>query len=101
MDLRNLRGARCGTQCILGSDASAFVIVKNTQASGGEKTFAARLSRGLDEPAAGLCGVMEEEIYVRYYVGHKGQFGHEFLEFEIQPNGKVRWYWWGKESAVQ
>ncbi|KDD73723.1 mago nashi protein [Helicosporidium sp. ATCC 50920] len=34
---------------------------------------------------------MEEEIYVRYYVGHKGQFGHEFLEFEIQPNGKLRY----------
>lgn len=23
----------------------------------------------------------------RYYVGHKGKFGHEFLEFEFSPNG--------------
>ncbi|KAH7815954.1 protein mago nashi [Monocercomonoides exilis] len=32
-----------------------------------------------------------EEFYLRYYVGHKGQFGHEFLEFEIRPNGKLRY----------
>ncbi len=25
-----------------------------------------------------------EEFYLRYYVGHKGKFGHEFLEFEFQ-----------------
>jgi len=29
--------------------------------------------------------------YVRYYVGHKGKFGHEFLEFEFQPNGQLRY----------
>jgi hypothetical protein len=23
----------------------------------------------------------------RYYVGHKGKFGHEFLEFEFRPDG--------------
>uniref|UniRef100_A0A2N9GJ70 Uncharacterized protein n=1 Tax=Fagus sylvatica TaxID=28930 RepID=A0A2N9GJ70_FAGSY len=28
-----------------------------------------------------------EEFYVRYYVGHKGKFGHEFLEFEFRSNG--------------
>eukprot|EP00128_Syssomonas_multiformis_P009609 Colp12_sorted_trinity150504_noHs@20396 len=33
----------------------------------------------------------EEEFYLRYYVGHKGKFGHEFLEFEIRPNGKLRY----------
>eukprot|EP00898_Chlorokybus_atmophyticus_P006698 jgi/Chlat1/7029/Chrsp56S06697 len=32
-----------------------------------------------------------EEFYVRYYVGHKGKFGHEFLEFEIRPDGKLRY----------
>ena len=31
------------------------------------------------------------EFYLRYYVGHKGKFGHEFLEFEFQPNGKLRY----------
>jgi len=32
-----------------------------------------------------------DEFYVRYYVGHKGKFGHEFLEFEIRPDGRLRY----------
>ncbi|KAJ3283312.1 Protein mago nashi 2 [Borealophlyctis nickersoniae] len=32
-----------------------------------------------------------EEFYVRYYVGHQGKFGHEFLEFEFRPDGKLRY----------
>lgn len=32
---------------------------------------------------------MASEFYVRYYVGHKGKFGHEFLEFEFRPDGKL------------
>uniref|UniRef100_A0A7S1FU66 Mago nashi protein n=1 Tax=Corethron hystrix TaxID=216773 RepID=A0A7S1FU66_9STRA len=31
-----------------------------------------------------------DEFYVRYYVGHKGRFGHEFMEFELL-NGKLRY----------
>nr|KYP31602.1 Protein mago nashi isogeny [Cajanus cajan] len=31
------------------------------------------------------------EFYLRYYVGHKGKFGHEFLEFEFRPGGKLRY----------
>ncbi|XBI38842.1 hypothetical protein VPH35_123755 [Triticum aestivum] len=31
------------------------------------------------------------EFYLRYYVGHKGKFGHEFLEFEFRPDGKLRY----------
>ena len=27
---------------------------------------------------------------MRYYVGHKGKFVHEFLEFEFRPDGKLR-----------
>eukprot|EP00981_Chlorochromonas_danica_P000121 scaffold37_cov172-Ochromonas_danica.AAC.10 len=30
-------------------------------------------------------------FYLRYYVGHKGKFGHEFMEFEITPDGKLRY----------
>jgi Mago nashi protein len=30
------------------------------------------------------------DFYCRYYVGHKGKFGHEFLEFEFSADGKVR-----------
>lgn len=32
-----------------------------------------------------------EDFYVRYYVGHKGRFGHEFLEFEFRPDGRCRY----------
>ncbi|KAG6786602.1 hypothetical protein POTOM_008208 [Populus tomentosa] len=31
------------------------------------------------------------EFYLRYYVGHRGKFGHEFLEFEFRPDGKLRY----------
>ncbi|KAG5561969.1 hypothetical protein RHGRI_004866 [Rhododendron griersonianum] len=31
------------------------------------------------------------EFYLRYYVGHKGKFGHEFLEFEFRPDGNHRY----------
>jgi len=34
---------------------------------------------------------MSQEFYLRYYVGHKGKFGHEFLEFEFRPDGKLRY----------
>ncbi|XP_058104066.1 protein mago nashi homolog [Magnolia sinica] len=30
-------------------------------------------------------------FYLRYYVGYKGKFGHEFLEFEFRPDGKLRY----------
>ncbi|CAD6224508.1 unnamed protein product [Miscanthus lutarioriparius] len=33
----------------------------------------------------------DNEFYLRYYVGHKGKFGHEFLEFEFRPDGKLRY----------
>ncbi|EGW12844.1 Killer cell lectin-like receptor 2 [Cricetulus griseus] len=29
---------------------------------------------------------MASDFYLRYYVGHKGKFGHEFLEFEFRPD---------------
>ncbi|EED93023.1 mago nashi-like protein [Thalassiosira pseudonana CCMP1335] len=32
-----------------------------------------------------------DEFYVRYYVGHRGEFGHEFMEFELSPSGKLRY----------
>ncbi|KRX03682.1 Mago nashi protein [Pseudocohnilembus persalinus] len=34
---------------------------------------------------------MEEEFYCRYYVGHKGAYGHEFLEFEFRSDGRLRY----------
>lgn len=34
---------------------------------------------------------MSEHFSFRYYVGHRGKFGHEFMEFEIRPNGTLRY----------
>jgi len=31
------------------------------------------------------------DFYLRYYIGHKGRFGHEFLEFEVRPDGMIRY----------
>jgi protein mago nashi len=33
----------------------------------------------------------DAEFYCRYYVGHKGKFGHEFLEFELTEEGQLRY----------
>lgn len=38
-----------------------------------------------------LCGKMGDDFYCRYYIGHKGKFGHEFMEFEITSDGKLRY----------
>ncbi|XP_003384458.1 PREDICTED: protein mago nashi homolog [Amphimedon queenslandica] len=34
---------------------------------------------------------MSSDFYLRYYTGHKGKFGHEFLEFEFRPDGRLRY----------
>ena len=34
---------------------------------------------------------MADQFYLRYYVGHTGKYGHEFLEFEFRPDGEVRY----------
>ncbi|XP_010358024.1 protein mago nashi homolog 2-like [Rhinopithecus roxellana] len=34
---------------------------------------------------------MPSDLYLHYYVEHKGKFGHEFLESEFQPDGKLRY----------
>ncbi|XP_067013933.1 protein mago nashi-like [Anabrus simplex] len=34
---------------------------------------------------------MSVDFYLRYYIGHRGRFGHEFLEFEFRPDGKFRY----------
>jgi protein mago nashi len=32
-----------------------------------------------------------DEFYLRYYVGHRGDYGHEFTEFELSPSGQLRY----------
>ncbi|XP_032994120.1 protein mago nashi homolog [Lacerta agilis] len=34
---------------------------------------------------------MASDFQLRYYVGHKGKFGHEFLEFKFRPDRKLRY----------
>ena len=41
--------------------------------------------------ATQMAEANDDEFYVRYYVGHKGKFGHEFLEFEFRPDGRLRY----------
>ncbi|KAL7985063.1 hypothetical protein Chor_003633 [Crotalus horridus] len=41
--------------------------------------------------SGGRSSIMASDFYLRYYVGHKGKFGHEFLEFEFRPDGKLRY----------
>ncbi|KAL8271300.1 hypothetical protein Esti_004739 [Eimeria stiedai] len=33
----------------------------------------------------------DDDFYLRYYTGHKGKFGHEFLEFEFLAGGRMRY----------
>ena len=45
------------------------------------------------DPAPPVAGVLMDtkgDFYCRYYVGHKGKFGHEFLEFEFTSSGLVQ-----------
>jgi len=32
-----------------------------------------------------------DDLYLRYYTGHTGKFGHEFLEFELRGDGRLRY----------
>ena len=37
------------------------------------------------------CIPMGDDFYCRYYTGHKGQFGHEYMEFELYADGRLRY----------
>ncbi|KAG8963693.1 hypothetical protein FRC03_002665 [Tulasnella sp. 419] len=37
-----------------------------------------------------MTSVENDPFYLRYYVGHSGKHGHEFLEFEY-ANGRLRY----------
>jgi hypothetical protein len=41
----------------------------------------------------------DNQFYLRYYVGHTGKYGHEFLEFEFRPDGEVRGCPWQLRAA--
>ncbi len=32
-----------------------------------------------------------DDFYCRYYTGHKGKFGHEYMEFEFLPSGLLKY----------
>lgn len=33
----------------------------------------------------------EDTLFLRYYVGHKGEFGHEYFEIECNEQGRIRY----------
>ena len=33
----------------------------------------------------------EKDFLVRYYIGHKGAYGHEYLDFEIDSTGRLKY----------
>ncbi|KAK9896571.1 mago nashi [Cystobasidium minutum MCA 4210] len=37
-----------------------------------------------------MAGTPKDDFYLRYYTGHQGRYGHEFLEFEY-ANGRLRY----------
>ena len=48
-------------------------------------------SRGGERSSSRRESSRREEFYLRYYVGHKGKFGHEFFEFEFRDDGRLRY----------
>ncbi|BFZ57660.1 Protein mago nashi [Savitreella phatthalungensis] len=42
-------------------------------------------------PEPNLNGHQRESFYLRYYSGHNGRFGHEFLEFDFLDDGTARY----------
>ena len=34
---------------------------------------------------------MSEDFYCKYYIGHRGRFGHEYMEFELYSDGRLRY----------
>ena len=49
------------------------------------------MSTPVEEPQNHEDAPNPSEFYLRYYVGHNGRYGHEFLEFEITRDGKLRY----------
>jgi len=48
------------------------------------------MSRVISE-IKGSSSTDSEPFYLRYYSGHNGRFGHEFLEFDFKNNGIARY----------
>ena len=44
-----------------------------------------------EREARGNRSERREEFYLLYYIGHKGKFGHEFIEFEFRDDGRLRY----------
>lgn len=73
-----------------GGAAAAPPGVRGQWQRGAGKGDAGAMTRSGGAGAALRAGSMASDFYLRYYVGHKGKFGHEFLEFEFRPDGEPR-----------
>ena len=57
----------------------------------GKKRGKHTLQSPLKMAVSAAAGLPEDTFYLRYYVGHHGRFGHEFLEVEFRPDGRMRY----------
>ncbi|KAJ4460458.1 putative Protein mago nashi [Paratrimastix pyriformis] len=65
-------------------------VQQQPQAAAPEQTAEPIAVEGAAAAVAPPAGI-PDDFYLRYYVGHQGRFGHEFLEFEFRPDGKLRY----------
>lgn len=64
----------------------AFCALRDLHFSHRETVLCVRLS-----PSLSLSLCVSDVVVLFFTQGHKGKFGHEFLEFEFKPNGKLRY----------
>jgi protein mago nashi len=67
-----------------------YRIVKTHRAFIPETEFILGRTNGFSSKSMSADSI-HDDFYLRYYVGHKGRFGHEFMEFELSPSGKLRY----------
>jgi protein mago nashi len=60
-------------------------------AASSSSAAAAAPSASAPAAASSSSSSPSNSFYLRYYVGHQGRFGHEFLEFEFRPDGRLRY----------
>ena len=53
--------------------------------------FAKTLLRDKERSRRQKLNMQQDEFYLRYYIGHDGRFGHEFMEFEVYSYGLLRY----------
>ena len=81
-----------GCEVTVGGRQTAVAVADHSTGHPAEQLLQQPQTRDLEDRPR-FTGIPHEsdDFYVRYYVGHKGQYGHEFLEFEFRPDGMLRY----------